>query len=98
LNGARQAQRAFGIAIALQHLALVAALRGEVRSASLIAGYVNAKYKELGSEREYTEQWGYEKLMVALRESLSDSEIAKLVGEGEKWTEDQALEVALNLT
>jgi predicted ATPase/class 3 adenylate cyclase len=97
LRGARQAQRALGIAIALQHLALVAALRGEVRSAAQLVGYVNAKYKELGSEREYTEKWGYEKLMAALRENLSDSEIAKFVAGGEAWSEDQAVEGTLTL-
>jgi predicted ATPase/class 3 adenylate cyclase len=97
LRGARLARRALGIAIGLQHLALIAALRGEVRSAAQLVGYVNAKYKELGSEREYTEKWGCEKLLATLRENLSDAEITKSSAVGEAWSEDQAVEEALNL-
>ncbi|MGB8907138.1 MAG: hypothetical protein WCC84_00130, partial [Candidatus Cybelea sp.] len=97
LRWARQAQFAMPIAIALQHIALLLALRGEVHDAARLIGYVNAQFKELGNERQATEAWGYEKLMAALREQLNDAEIEKLAAEGAAWSEDQAAEEALKV-
>jgi predicted ATPase/class 3 adenylate cyclase len=97
LRLARQVQRAPTIAIALQHLALLLALRGEASVAARLICYVNAQYKELGIEREAPEKWGYEKLMAALHEQLSDTQIEKLAAEGAAWSEDQAVEEALKV-
>jgi tetratricopeptide (TPR) repeat protein len=97
LRGARQAQLAIHIATALQHIALLLALRGEVHDAARLIGYVDLQYNELGIDREFTERWGYEKLMAALREQLSDAEIEKLAVEGAAWSEDQAAEAALKV-
>jgi tetratricopeptide (TPR) repeat protein len=95
LRWARQAQHALGVATALQHIALLLALRGEVNDAARLMGYVNAQYRELGFEREATEKWGYEKLMAALRAQLSEAEIEKVAAERAAWSEDQAVEAAL---
>ena len=97
LRWARQAQDALCIAALLQHIALLLALRGEVNDAARLIGYVNVQFKELGNERETTEKWGYEKLMAALREHLSKTEIEKLAAEGAPWSEDQAVEEALKV-
>jgi tetratricopeptide (TPR) repeat protein len=97
LRWARQAQRAMSIAIALQHIALLLALRGAVNDAGRLIGYVNVQYKELGQEREPTEAWGYEKLMASLREHLNEAEIEKLAAEGAAWSEDRAAEEALKV-
>ncbi len=97
LRWARQAQDALCVAIALQHLAVLGALRGALPNASRLIGYVDAQYKELGNEREPTEKWGYDKLMAALREHLSEAEIEKLAAEGAAWSEDQAVEEALKV-
>ncbi len=48
-------------------------------------------------EREATEKWGYEKLVAALREQLSEAEIEKLAPEGAAWSENQAVEEALKV-
>ncbi len=64
---ARQAQDTSHVAIALQHVAVLAAIGGDRRGARLL-GYVDAQFKDLGMERETTEQWGYEKLVMTLRE------------------------------
>jgi cytochrome c553 len=45
--------------------------------------------------REATEKRGYEKLMAALRDQLSDADVEKLAAEGAAWPEDQAVEEAL---
>ncbi len=94
LRLARQVRSGMHVAIGLQHIALLLALRGEVNDAARLTGYVNAQYKELGQEREATEKWGYDKLMAALREQLSEAEIEKLAAEGATWSEDRAVEEA----
>jgi hypothetical protein len=95
LRCARQSQFGLQTAVALQHFALVAVLRGQAHSAARVTGYVDVQYRELWYEREPTEKWGYEKLMAALHEQLSDTEIAELASEGATWQEDQAAEEAL---
>jgi predicted ATPase/DNA-binding CsgD family transcriptional regulator/tetratricopeptide (TPR) repeat protein len=97
LRWARQGQYALGISIALQHFASLGALCGQLHNAARLIGYVNAQYTELGSEREYTEKWSYEKLVATLRERLSAAEIDKLAAEGAAWSEDQAVEEALKV-
>jgi tetratricopeptide (TPR) repeat protein len=95
LHFARRVQQEMRVAIALQHLALLAGLGSDARRAAQLLGYVDAQYGRLGMEREHTEQWGYDKLVAALREAWSDDEIAKLAAEGAWWSEDQAVENAL---
>jgi len=94
LNLARELQGRSFVAIALQHLALIAALQGETQRASSLLGYVDALIEALGMERELTEQWGYDALMASLRRELSDVEIEKLAAEGAAWSEDQAVAAA----
>jgi hypothetical protein len=50
-----------------------------------------------GVQRESTEQRGYDKLMAALRETLSADEIAQLAAGGAVWSEDQAVEEAFEV-
>ncbi len=94
LRWARQAQSALHIAMTLQQFALLGALRGQAQNAARLIGYVNTQYKELGSERESTEQLGYEKLIAALRQQIGDAEMQRLAAEGAGWSEDQAVEGA----
>jgi predicted ATPase len=93
----RQVRYELQMAVALQHLALLSALDGDARRGGQLLGYVDAQYAALGYKRETTEQWGYEKLMEALRETLSADEIAQLAADGAAWSEDQAVEEALKV-
>jgi tetratricopeptide (TPR) repeat protein len=97
LRWARQAQFGLQHAVAMQHFALVAVLRGHTHSAARLNGYADVHYRELWYEREPTERWGYEKLMAALRGHLNNAEIEKLATEGAAWSEDQAVEEALKV-
>jgi predicted ATPase/transcriptional regulator with XRE-family HTH domain len=97
LRMSRQTRLELGIAVALQHFAVLAVLGGDARHGARLLGYVNSQYKELGIEREATEQWGYEKLMAALRETLSADESAALAADGAAWAEDQAVDEALKV-
>jgi predicted ATPase len=97
LRVARQARVEQCIAIALQHLAVIAGLSRDARRGTQLLGYVDAQYAALGMQREPTEQWGYDKLMAALRETLSADEIARLGAVGAAWSEDQVVEEALKV-
>jgi predicted ATPase/class 3 adenylate cyclase len=95
LRLSRSCQNAQCIAIALQYLALHAARVGQPQAAAKLLGFVTWKFQELRLEREPTEKWGYETLVSALGEHLSEAEIEKLGAEGAVWSEDQAVEEAL---
>jgi tetratricopeptide (TPR) repeat protein len=95
LRVARDVQDELQFATALQHLATIAALRGEAKAAARLRGFVDAAYRALGYKRELTERWGNDKLMGSLSERLSEAEIEKLAADGAAWSEDQAVEEAL---
>jgi tetratricopeptide (TPR) repeat protein len=82
---------------AIQHLALVASLRGATRRGAQLRGYVDAQFEPLQTKRGYTEQWSYDKLVSTLHETLSGEETAKVAAEGAAWTEDHAVEEALKV-
>ena len=82
-------------AIATQHLAAVAALRGESRRGARLCGYVDAWYRSEGCERDLTERRTYEILVAALRERLAEDEIEAFAAEGAALSEEQAALEAL---
>jgi predicted ATPase/class 3 adenylate cyclase len=94
LRVARRAQAALELVVGLQHLALLAAVAGDVRRGAKLLGYVEVQYGQLGQKREPTEQWGFEKLTTVLHDKLSTDEISKDMAEGAAWSEDQAVEEA----
>lgn len=97
LRLARQVRHEVYIAVALQHLGLLAALGGDNRCGAQLLGYVDAQYQQLGLKRESTEQWGYDKLLAALRVNLTEAEITRLAAEGGAWPEDRVVERALDV-
>lgn len=48
-------------------------------------------------KREITEQWGHDKLLAMLHETISEDEIKTLATEGAAWLEDHAIEEALEV-
>ncbi|MFZ0032773.1 MAG: helix-turn-helix domain-containing protein [Candidatus Cybelea sp.] len=96
LRLARRVGHEVYIAVSLQHLALLAALGGAIRRGAQLLGYVDTRYDRLGLKRERTEQWGYDKLLAALRVTLTEDELTSFAAEGGAWSEDQAVEEALN--
>ncbi|MBV8524603.1 MAG: tetratricopeptide repeat protein, partial [Acetobacteraceae bacterium] len=97
LGWAQPEENAWNAAVALQHLALLATLRGQPRVGARLLGYVNNQFKELGLSREATEEWGYEQLTRVLGKELAPAEIAALNDEGAALTEEQAMQEALNI-
>jgi predicted ATPase len=97
LRAGREVRNEQVIAIAIQHLAVLAAVGDGARRGAQLLGYVDAQYAALGIQREPTEQWSYDKLMAAMRATLSEDEIATLGAEGVTWSEDRAVEEALKV-
>ncbi len=104
IPGARSAARdalrlAHGVGLlatgAIQHLATVAALGSDAPRGARLRGYADASYRNLGAEREGTEQRTYDILMAALREKLGDTEMQSLAAEGAQLSEDQAVAEAM---
>lgn len=85
------------LAVALQHLAVVAALHSDSVRAARLLGYVDARLSGLEALREYTEQQGYDKTLAALRKALDEDETARLMAEGSAWSEDQACAEAMTV-
>jgi predicted ATPase/transcriptional regulator with XRE-family HTH domain/tetratricopeptide (TPR) repeat protein len=79
----------------IQHLAALAALLGRVQSAARLRGYVDARFEAMGYEREPMERRSYEILLAALREQLTDDEIAALGAEGALLDDKSAVDEVL---
>jgi len=80
---------------ALEHLALVHALQGEVARAARLAAYTNAALAKDGSTREYTEQTTYDRLTAILDANLEPEERRRLAEQGAALTAEAAVALAL---
>lgn len=98
LSMLRETQNSYDIGIAVQHLALIAALRGDVKRASRLTGYVDSYFKRSGIQREPTEKWCYDRIMSALHDRLAENNISLLMHEGAMLNERQAIDEALEIS
>ncbi|HET7032170.1 MAG TPA: adenylate cyclase, partial [Casimicrobiaceae bacterium] len=80
---------------AMDHLALRAALAGETASAARIAGYADAAYVAKATPRQGNEARARSRLDTLLRERLATEALERLLVEGAKLTEDEAVRLAL---
>jgi hypothetical protein len=83
------------VAIAIEHLALVAAVHGDLSRAAALEGYADAVLARRGFEREFTETTTYDRLTAPLREGPSSNELAGLTAEGAALTPEAAIALAL---
>jgi non-specific serine/threonine protein kinase len=86
--------------MAIQHLAAVAALRSELRTAARLLGYVNnwlARMPE-SRTRDPIDQSSYDILTASLRRQLTDEEATALMAKGALLSQDAAVAEALALT
>ncbi len=95
LSMLRESQNSYDIGIAVQHLALIAALRGDATRASRLTGYVDAYFKNSGIQREPTEKWCYDRIMASLHDQLEEHNISLLMRDGASLTEPEAVAQAL---
>jgi predicted ATPase/class 3 adenylate cyclase len=83
------------VGIAIEHLALAHALRGELVRAASEEGYCNALFDRNGFRRECTERLTNDRLMTLLREGLAPDELTRLLAEGSSLTAEAAIALAL---
>jgi tetratricopeptide (TPR) repeat protein len=83
------------VAIPAQHLATVAALRGDADRAARLMGYVDGWYAAAGEVREPTEQRTYEILVAALKKRLREADIERLAVAGALLDEEAVRDMAL---
>jgi hypothetical protein len=91
---ARDPDRAY-IAVAMEHLSLVYALRGELTVAAVLEGYADAALRRYGFTREFTEATTHDRLTALLREGLAPDELVRLGEEGASLTPAAAVALAL---
>ncbi|MDE2482763.1 MAG: diguanylate cyclase [bacterium] len=84
-----------GRVLAIQHMALAAALSGERERAARLYGFVARAVRELGFEREYTERYTWERLSTSLEESLEPATLARLIAAGAALADEEAVGLAL---
>jgi tetratricopeptide (TPR) repeat protein len=78
-------------AFALQHMAAIDALRGDENRAARLFGFIDARMNHLEHQREHTEEQEYERAMAVLRNKFHDGELERLMAEGARLSEDNAV-------
>jgi predicted ATPase/class 3 adenylate cyclase len=94
IRAAREPDHAH-VAIPIEHLALVFALRGDLARAAALEGYAGAALVRHGFERTFTETTTQDRLTVLLREGLALDELARLSAEGAALAPEAAIALAL---
>lgn len=82
---------------ALQHLAHVAALQGQLESAARILGRVDAYFTRKPMPWETTESVGYERMIAILRAGLAEDELSALMEQGAACDESAIIEEAMTI-
>ncbi len=85
------------LAASIQHLATIAAMRGDHRRAALLVGFTNTILNSSSMPREKTEQMEYDRTLNAIESALGKVQAAELLKHGEVMTQDQAVSEALNI-
>jgi hypothetical protein len=77
------------------HFALRTALAGKLANAAQLTGFTDAAYAAKNSPREPNEARALARLHTLLREKLAPDELARLLTEGAKLSEEEACRLAL---
>ena len=97
LTQAIQEKNSLWTAFALQHLAAIAALKGDATRGARLLGFVDVRIAELEHQREHTEEQEYRRTMGALRKTLRDGELEKLMTEGRSLSQERSVAEALRI-
>jgi predicted ATPase/class 3 adenylate cyclase len=94
---ARAIAQPFFVTVAVEHLALIAALTGQPDRAARLVGYSSRWYETKQMTRQDTERRGYDRLVTILTEQMPAEECRRLEDEGAVWNEEQAISEALEV-
>lgn len=102
-----RATKSLASVCALLHLTAIAALvpntmadgqrEHRLRHAASLLGYVEERFRLVGSEPEYTEKHAFDRIRATLDAAIAPPELAALLARGAAYTEDEACELALSL-
>jgi predicted ATPase/transcriptional regulator with XRE-family HTH domain len=84
------------IAAAIEVIALVRALKGDLAWAATLEGYVAAALQRIGCEREPTETVTHQRLMTLLRDGLAPDELTRRTAEGAAHFPEAAIALAVH--
>jgi tetratricopeptide (TPR) repeat protein len=91
----REQEDEFLLTIAVEHLAVVLGLEGDIWRAARLLGFSDASYERLAFTREFTERRGYDRLRSHLDSRLGAADLGALVAAGAALLPDDALAEAL---
>ncbi|MGA8533724.1 MAG: adenylate/guanylate cyclase domain-containing protein [Candidatus Tumulicola sp.] len=94
IRAAREPDHAH-VAVAIDHLALFFALRGDRVRAATLESYADAALERHGRPRDVAETATRERLAALLQEALAPDELARLTAEGAALTPEAAIALAL---
>jgi len=78
------------VALAIQHLASVAASTGDATLAARLTGFVDARYETLGLKRDNSEEFTYRRLRADLDDALPKDTLSQRMAEGAAMSEERA--------
>lgn len=84
-----------GVAVAIEHVALIAALRGHFARAAALEGFVDAAFERNGAVREFTETTTHDCLWALLTGTVAPEELARLRADGAALAPENAIALAL---
>jgi tetratricopeptide (TPR) repeat protein len=82
------------MAIAIQHLAQIAARTGDTERAARLTGYSDAVFQRENHEREPTERAAYDRILAILRTNYAPPRLQALLEEGKRLGDAEAVELA----
>lgn len=85
------------LTIALEHIALYAALRDDAEDAALLLAFTDARFAVLGKVREPVEASGYERARGLVTTSVASSVLQSIESRGGAITEDQAVRLGRSI-
>jgi predicted ATPase/class 3 adenylate cyclase len=83
------------VAVAVGHLAHIAAETGDPQRAAKLLGYADAVYRNNGNAREPTERRGYDRALALVLAALPEERVALLMFEGAAMEQDTAVAEAM---
>jgi len=83
------------ILLAIDRLARVHALRGDLTRAATLEGYASAAFIRAGYQRESTDAITHDRLLALLRLGLDPSELARYAAEGAAYSPEAAIVLAV---
>ncbi len=85
------------IAASIQHVAAIAAIRGDFERAALLLGFTTASLASTSTPREYTEQQEYDNTIALLTDNIGAERVTEFLQRGASFRDEQAAADAMGV-